>query len=148
MTPASLVPQPELLHLAIEIELKRRGDFRRQVALPLLLRKWFERADCHHFHGSLQGIGVRLASREESRWRLLERRAVLLDERLERQRRTAAKLLHKLVRALENAVLMVDRDLLQVLHREGIAGTLEFPRPARRTDSGRMPPRPGSACRT
>src|SRR5262245_13978909 len=32
-----LVPHPELLHLAVEVELQRRRDFPRQVALPLFL---------------------------------------------------------------------------------------------------------------
>src|SRR5262249_60505420 len=40
-----------------------------------------------------------------------ERRAVLLDERLERHGRPATELLDQAVRASEDAILVVDRDL-------------------------------------
>jgi hypothetical protein len=43
---------------------------------------------------------------------------VLLDERLERRGRPAAELLDQLVRAREDAVLMIDGDLPQVLEEE------------------------------
>ena len=59
--------------------------------------------------------------------RSFEGRAVLLDECLERHRRSAAELLDKVVGAGEDPVLMVDRDLLQVLHGEGIPGISDFP---------------------
>ena len=49
--------------------------------------------------------------RSELGRRSLEGRAMLLDERLERHRRTAAELLDEVVRALEDPVLVVDRDL-------------------------------------
>ena len=55
---------------------------------------------------------------------------MLLDERLERRRGTAAELLHEVVGALEDPVLVVDHDLLDVLDEEGIAGTwlpIQFP---------------------
>ena len=53
---------------------------------------------------------------------LLESLAVLRDERLERHRRPAAELLDQVIRAREDAVLVVDRDLAQVLEEEIIAG--------------------------
>ena len=53
----------------------------------------------------------------------LERLAILGDERLERHRGTAAELLDEVVRALEDAVLVVDHDLFEMLDEEGIAGT-------------------------
>ena len=55
---------------------------------------------------------------------------MLLDERLERRRGTAAEFLNEVVGAREDPVLVVDHDLLDVLDEEGIAGTrlpLQFP---------------------
>jgi hypothetical protein len=49
-----------------------------------------------------------------------ESRSMLLDERLERHRGTAAELLDEVVGALEDAVLVIDRDLFEVLEEEGI----------------------------
>src|SRR5262245_385158 len=51
-----------------------------------------------------------------------ERRAVLLDERLERRGRTATEPLDQVIRAREDAVLMIDGDLPQVLEEEVIDG--------------------------
>src|SRR5262249_9318345 len=53
--------------------------------------------------------------------RSIEGRAMLLDERLEGHRGMAAELLDKVIRACEDAVLVVDRDLFQMLNEEGIA---------------------------
>src|SRR6267142_3665538 len=47
--------------------------------------------------------------------------AVLVDKLLQRHRRPAAELLDEVVRALENPVLVVDRDLPQVLEKELVA---------------------------
>src|SRR5215469_5959320 len=59
-----------------------------------------------------------------------ERRAVLLDERLERHGRPATELLNQVVRAREDAVLVIDGDLPQVLEEEVIDG------PTRRLPAG------------
>ena len=53
-----------------------------------------------------------------------ESRAMFLDERLERHRRTAADLFDEIVRAGENPVLMIDGDLVEVLEEEVIPGFL------------------------
>src|SRR5271166_609841 len=52
-----------------------------------------------------------------------ERRAMFLDECLERHRRTTADLFDEIVRAGENPVLVIDRDLVKVLEEEVIPGS-------------------------
>src|SRR5262245_62525561 len=52
---------------------------------------------------------------------------MLLDERLERQRRASAKLLDQVVRAREDTILVVDRDLSEVLEQEGILAARVLP---------------------
>ena len=49
-----------------------------------------------------------------------ESRAILGDERFERHGRTAADLLDVVVRAREDPVLVIDRDLAKMLEEEGI----------------------------
>src|SRR6516165_7406016 len=55
-----------------------------------------------------------------------ERRAVLLDVRLERHGRPATELLDQVVRASEDAILVVDRDLSEMLEQEGILAARIF----------------------
>jgi hypothetical protein len=59
-----------------------------------------------------------------------ERRAVFLDEHLERHGRPATELLDQVIRAREDAVLVINGDLPQVLEEEVIDG------PARRLPAG------------
>ena len=103
-------------------------------------RRGYQCADGHHFHGLLRSQGLSNVRREgcvtfpsgphvsaaecrrvQRMDALLERLAMLVDERLERHRRTAAELLDEVVRALEDPVLVVDRDLPQVLEEEIVA---------------------------
>src|SRR5262249_43344823 len=56
-----------------------------------------------------------------------EGRTMLLDERLERHGRASAKLLDQVVRASEDAILVVDRDLSEVLEQEGILAARILP---------------------
>src|SRR5262249_3626050 len=49
-----------------------------------------------------------------------EGRTMLVDERLERQGRASAQLLDQVVGAREDAILVVDRDLSEMLEQEGI----------------------------
>jgi hypothetical protein len=49
-----------------------------------------------------------------------ESRAILRNERLERHRRTTAEFLDVIVRARENPVLVIDRNLTKMLEEEGI----------------------------
>src|SRR5262249_45381936 len=52
---------------------------------------------------------------------------MLLDERLERHGRASAKLLDQVVRASEDAILVVDRDLSEMLEQEGILAARILP---------------------
>src|SRR5262249_23937415 len=56
-----------------------------------------------------------------------EGRTMLLDERLERQGRAPAQLLDQVVRASEDAILVVDRDLSEMLEQEGILAARILP---------------------
>src|SRR5262249_38460195 len=56
-----------------------------------------------------------------------ERRAVLLDERLKRHGRPATELLDQVVRAREDSILVVDRDLSEMLEQEGILAARILP---------------------
>src|SRR5262245_35637544 len=59
--------------------------------------------------------------------RSLEGRTMLLDERLERHGRASSKLLDQVVRASEDAILVVDRDLSEMLEEEGILAARILP---------------------
>ena len=65
---------------------------------------------------------------------------MLRDKLLERHRRPSSDLLDEVIRAREEAVLVIDRDLAQVLDQEGVAGRKggrnEFLRPSRDVRTG------------
>src|SRR6516164_10415732 len=52
---------------------------------------------------------------------------MLLDERLERQGQASAKFLDQVVRAGEDAILVVDRDLSEMLEQKGILAARILP---------------------
>jgi hypothetical protein len=56
-----------------------------------------------------------------------ERCAVLLGKCLERHGRPATELLDQVVRASEDAILVIDRDLTEMLEQEGILAACILP---------------------